>query len=434
MTQKNERNRPVFRPQSEDLETTATFSGDAGEGTPRVEEEEATPTPGYEPTQDEWADQKKGAAGLQREKKPSARVAKAAGEGEAEQPPATVAPAHRSAFARTGNETRGRMKSLPDPAEGGDKPKRAASAAAEKRSPEAGAASPAGGDTVPVMKSVDYDPAKARRAQRGPVRPTGKPAQLPRPRRHTTAPVRFGFFGFLFGLIGLVVRMLIVTVLVGGIVGFASYWIIQTYVKTPQVLVPSVRGMSVQQAFETLSKTNLPMVQERAEPSPLVPPGEVIEQRPAPGIWTKEGTTVRLVVSSGRSNFVVPDVRGETRDTAIGKIKGAQLEVGNVTFLPDDKVPADVVITQNPEANKGLDQPSKVDLLISSGPPGKPLTMPEVTGVTVQEAQARLSRLGVSDVRVEPANVAADALVTGQDPLVGKTIFQSQQVILQARK
>lgn len=466
MNDKINRNRPVFRPQGEETESALDSSALPEESTPRVEDangasggpEPAEPEPQTAPRA-RRAESAPAETPSERFRPP--RPARA----ETEEPPPTLAPAGRSAFASAGGSTRGRLRTVPGPEDAGavrsgrergertertgrteraERPERARESSGRDRGTSASrTASPApapgtGGDTVPVMRSLDYDPRRARTGRatpggRAPQRPGGggRSTQLPRPRRHTVhTPGRFGFFGFVFGLIGLIIRMLIVTALVGGLVAVASYFAVQAYVKTTPVLVPNVRGMRIQEAFETLSQKKLAMIQERAEPSALVAPGEVIEQRPAPGTNTKEGTVVRLVVSSGKSNFVVPDVRGETRDTAVNKIRGAQLEVGNVTFLPDEKVPKDSVITQSPEPNKGLDHPTKVDLLISSGPAGSMLTMPDVTNMTVQEARSRLSELGVTDVTVEPAGAPASARVSAQEPLVGKMILQSQKVTL----
>jgi beta-lactam-binding protein with PASTA domain len=282
----------------------------------------------------------------------------------------------------------------------------------------------AGGDTI-RMKAVATPPQQARqsRAQRR----QGRIADLPR--RSYASRSRFGFFSFIFGFVGLVFKMIFVTVLVMALAAWFSYEAVRMYVKTPEVTVPNVRGMREADAVKLLSAKKLALIEERSEPSPLVAPGEIIDQRPLPGTSAKEHTLVRIVISSGRSNFIVPDVVGETRDNALNKIKGAGLEVGDVLTIENEKVPKDAVISQNPEANKGLDQPAKVDLLISAGPRGSSLTMPDVTGRSVPEARATLNALGITSIATDPPNSQA-GIVTSQAPLVGKLILQSQTVTL----
>ena len=283
-----------------------------------------------------------------------------------------------------------------------------------------------GGDTI-RMKAVRPSPAPG--TDRSPAAQRPKPSRVADlPRREYASRHRFGFFSFIFGFVGLVFKMIFVTVLVMALAAWFSYEAVRLYVKTPEVTVPNVRGMREADAVKLLSGKKLALIEERSESSPLVAPGEIIDQRPLPGTSAKEHTILRVVVSSGRSNFIVPDVVGETRDNALNKIKGARLEVGDVLTIENDKVPKDSVISQNPEANKGLDQPQKVDLLISGGPRGTSLTMPDVTGRSVADARAALNALGVTNITTNPPNAMGN--VVSQQPLVGKLILQSQNVVL----
>jgi hypothetical protein len=206
-----------------------------------------------------------------------------------------------------------------------------------------------------------------------PVRPRPKPrptstrvADLPR--RSYAARHRFAFVWYILGFFGLIFRVVLVTVIVMGLTGAAGYYAIRMYVKTAETSVPNVRGMKVEAALAAAAQSKLGLVEERSETSGMVAPGEILGQRPLPGARVKAGSTVRVVVSSGRAAFVVPDVVNETQENAINKIKGARLEVGNVTPYASDKAPKGVVIGQNPEAGKRLDDAKKVDLLVSGGP------------------------------------------------------------------
>ena len=238
-----------------------------------------------------------------------------------------------------------------------------------------------------------------------------------------------GFFSAIFGFFGLIFKMIVVTGLVMGLGVGIGYLAIRWYVKTKEITVPNVRGMKLGDAVDVLSPKKLYLIKERAEASSRVSPGEIIDQRPPAGTAVKENTPIRVIVSSGRANFMVPDVIGETRDNAINKIKGARLEMGNITYLEDPKVPKDSVINQVPEPNKGLDQPAKVDLLISSGPRGSAFPMPDVTGKSLADARAALAKVGITDIVTDPPGATAGS-VSAQDPLVGKLVLQSHRVIL----
>ena len=254
------------------------------------------------------------------------------------------------------------------------------------------------------------------------------------PRRDYAPRSHISIFGFIFGFFGLILKMIFVTALVMGISGWLGFQALKMYVKTEEVSVPNVRGMKIADAIDVLSTKKLSILKDRAESSGLVAPGEIIDQRPQAGVTAKSGTIVRVVISSGQANFVVPDLTGETRDNAVNKIKGARLEVGNITYMEDSKYAKDTVINQTPEKNKGLDQAVKVDLLISSGPPGSALTMPDLTGKSLAEAKKILANLKITDVVIEPPNAPLASAVLSQEPLMGKLAVQTQRVTLRVKK
>jgi len=332
---------------------------------------------------------------------------------ETQQPEKASSPAGAGAGAATG--------SLPKPGPG----------PAKKSAPAA-----AGGDTL-RLRVTPKPKATSTPGSTFPTAAVPRPSRLPDIRRRQAAPratPQYGPFSLFFGFFWLIFKMLFFTILILALAAAAGYGILHWYVKTPQVTVPNVRGMKVAEAFDVLSEKQLGMIKVRSESSGLVAPGEIIEQNPQAGSTTKEGRAVGVVVSSGRSRYMVPNVVGESIDNARNKIKGAGLEVGNELRLEDPNVPKEAVISQQPAANTGLDDPVKVDLLVSAGQPGKSLTMPDLTNRSLAEAKAALSRLGITDIVTEPPDATPDAAVTSQQPLVGKSVFQTDRVTLTTRR
>ncbi|MGI8908915.1 MAG: PASTA domain-containing protein [Candidatus Sumerlaeaceae bacterium] len=290
-----------------------------------------------------------------------------------------------------------------------------------------------GGDTIRLRVNPKAGSAFGSGAA-GPPRSARQ--RLPDIRRRQTARSTvptYGPFSLFFGFVWLIFKMVFFTALVLALGVGLGYAILWWYIKTPEVTVPNVRGMKIAEAFEVLSDKKLGMVKVRSESSGLVAPGEIVEQSPPAGSMFKQGRAVGVVISSGRSKFTVPNVVGESVENARNKIRGANLEVGTELRMEDASVPKEAIISQQPAANTGLDEPTKVDLLVSSGPPGKGLTMPNVTGVTFGEAKAALSRLGMTEIVTEPPG-QADGTVVAQEPLVGKTILQTDRVTLRLRK
>lgn len=287
--------------------------------------------------------------------------------------------------------------------------------------------SAAGGDTIrlrvqprPHARTLNTAPGRGLRRRLPDIRQGKAPSSS----------TNYGPFSMLFGFLWLLFKMVFFTLLVLGLGALIGFVAMTEYIRTPEVTVPSVVGMKVNEAFDVLGDKNLGIIRLRREKSPLTPPGEIISQQPQGGSLAKEKTDISVVISSGASQFVVPNVVGETRENAENKIKGAKLEVGTVLPMEHESLPKGTVISQSPIGGEGSEEPVQVNLMISSGPASKSLTMPDLSGRTVLEAKAGLEALGITDVATEPADAPADAKVLSHTPLVGKTVFQNDKVTL----
>lgn len=310
---------------------------------------------------------------------------------------------------------------------------KAAAGATTAASPKAASPPPqssgAGGDTIrlrvsprPQARTLNTAPGRGVRRRLPDIRQGKAPA---------SSGGHYGPFALMFGFLWLIFKMVFFTVLVLGLGALIGFMAMTEYIKTPEVTVPNVSGMKIEEAFDVLSEKKLGVIKRGTESSGLVAPGEIISQQPPAGAMAKVDTDIGVVISSGRAQFVVPNVVNETRENAVNKIRGARLEVGNILTVEDNSVARGNVISQSPIGGTGQDEPVKVDLMISAGPPGKSLTMPDLSGRTVLEAKAALKAVGIEDVATEPADAPPDAKVISHDPLVGKTVFQTDHVTLQ---
>jgi len=94
----------------------------------------------------------------------------------------------------------------------------------------------------------------------------------------------------------------------------------------------------------------------------------------------------------------VPRVVDMPYQTATAELVKVKL-VADVVRQPSDTVPEDTVISQNPTAGTEVTQNSTVKLFVSSGPTA--VTVPDLKGLTVQEAQSQLSDQGLAVGTVE---------------------------------
>ncbi|TLM84042.1 Stk1 family PASTA domain-containing Ser/Thr kinase [Pseudarthrobacter sp. NamE2] len=103
--------------------------------------------------------------------------------------------------------------------------------------------------------------------------------------------------------------------------------------------------------------------------SATVPAGIVITTSPAPGQSVSVGSTVELVVSTGK--VAVPELRGRTREEAEAALNELGL-VPNVIEVENGQVEAGRVTDQSDPANAAVDQGRTVSIVVAKAPPPPP--------------------------------------------------------------
>ncbi|WP_459792006.1 Stk1 family PASTA domain-containing Ser/Thr kinase [Arthrobacter sp. AD-310] len=103
--------------------------------------------------------------------------------------------------------------------------------------------------------------------------------------------------------------------------------------------------------------------------SATVPAGIVITTSPAPGQMVGVGTSVELVVSTGK--VTVPELRGRTREEAETALKELGL-VPNVIEVENGQVEAGRVTDQSDPVNAAVEQGKTVSIVVAKAPPPPP--------------------------------------------------------------
>ncbi|WP_314212613.1 Stk1 family PASTA domain-containing Ser/Thr kinase [Pseudarthrobacter equi] len=107
--------------------------------------------------------------------------------------------------------------------------------------------------------------------------------------------------------------------------------------------------------------------------SATVPAGIVITTSPAPGQSVGVGTTVELVVSTGK--VAVPELRGRTREEAEAALKDLGL-VPNVVEAENGQVEAGRVTDQSDAVNAAVEQGKTITIVVAKAPPPPPTATP----------------------------------------------------------
>jgi eukaryotic-like serine/threonine-protein kinase len=189
--------------------------------------------------------------------------------------------------------------------------------------------------------------------------------------------------------------------------------------------VPRVTGKQLVAARAVLERAGFEVNTERVRSAQ--PFDQVVDQDPNPGEQADEGSTVTLEVSRGPGDVLVPAVANLPQRQAINELEDAGLEV-TIDREFSDKVKEDLAIRTLPREATKVTRGTRVRLFISSGP--EQVTVPDVTGLSRDSAEARLrdEGLGVSVVEQESDEPEDD--VISQSPAGGTELAKGETVTI----
>ncbi len=146
----------------------------------------------------------------------------------------------------------------------------------------------------------------------------------------------------------------------------------------PVVQVPNLIGMTEDQARQEAAAVGLSCEVAGERYDDTIPAGKVSATDPAPGRMVRKGRKIRIILSKGPRNAVVPNLLGKTLEEAKLDLVRAQLDVGEVAYRRSSK-PRDTVIGQSLPPGTRLPPGSPVDLYVSGGEDFGRLRLPDGT-------------------------------------------------------
>lgn len=191
------------------------------------------------------------------------------------------------------------------------------------------------------------------------------------------------------------------------------------------VTVPSFVGMALPDATNDIVRMKLKSTIAGHAPSNQYPKGVVMNQEPQAGMRVRAGREISLVVSEGMQTMLMPDVRYQSLRDAKLDLSHARLQLAKTTYVKNDDVPPDHVISQYPQPLVSVTQGSAVSLLISKGGITS-IKVPDFTGMTVDQARglAASEHIKLGQIVWTPLgkNGPPHGQVVLQKPAAGETI------------
>jgi len=186
------------------------------------------------------------------------------------------------------------------------------------------------------------------------------------------------------------------------------------YVNVPEIKLPSVEGKTLAEAQDILHGLGLKNIQVAKNSHPTVPADRIISQDPAPDTNIKVTRNVVLSVSQGPEYRTIPHVIGLTLSAARIEINKNELNVAGVERQYNPDYPEEVVFNQDPEGDFELPRGSGVVLYVSKGPQPVIRQVPDLTGLTLDEAGKELDKLNLILDAENAGSAASTSYFSGQ--------------------
>lgn len=185
-----------------------------------------------------------------------------------------------------------------------------------------------------------------------------------------------------------------------------------------KIKVPDFKGKTLAEGLKMVDG-KLTLLQAGTEHSDEVESGKIISQDVAVGSEVKPNTEVKLIVSSGKKpeekkTATVPAVNGYWKDDAVAALEQVGL-VAEVTEEYSDTVEAGRVISSGLPAGTVVELKTTITITISKGK--KSVTIPSVTGLTIEGARSVLEAAGfvLGDIQ-EKESEQEKGMIISQSP------------------
>ena len=184
----------------------------------------------------------------------------------------------------------------------------------------------------------------------------------------------------------------------------ADKWILPAYTNYNEgITVPDVTKVSLEEAETLLTDYGLRFEVAERRANAAYPADYVIDQNPEASIIVKPNRKIYLTVNTEvKPQVQVPKVVDFSLRNAEIQLQNYGLKVGSRTY--ESNRFKNVVLRQSVPAGATVEKGTVVDLVISDGLGDRMVTLPEIVGLSLSEAQVKLREAGlnVGEVQFSP--------------------------------
>ncbi len=230
-----------------------------------------------------------------------------------------------------------------------------------------------------------------------------------------------------------IVKPLLILILTFILLGVGVSWALNKYTQVPIVQVPNFVGMSKEQAENVARRKGVRVdFNDFKASSPDILIDHVVSQDIESGKEVKKNRSIMLTLSKGATMTMVPNLIGKDEREVSIALHEADIIQGKIEYQYTSKIPKGEVITQNPVANTQVKSGTTVDLVYSKGPEPIMGTVPNLIGISSDEAERRLlaENFVLGDIVEAESTRFKAGKVVKQDPVPGTQISEGSPINL----
>jgi serine/threonine-protein kinase len=217
------------------------------------------------------------------------------------------------------------------------------------------------------------------------------------------------------------------------IAGASAYLTLTYIIKSEDtVIVPDLVGKDVVSALELLTDLQLNTKVSGSEYSHQFPKNHVTFQEPEAGSEIKKDRDVRIMISKGTRNILMPNLVALSEQQARMIMEENGISRGHLSRIFNQNIAKNQIMAQVPAPGIMITRGASVDILVSMGDRAAELKMPDLSGLTLDEAVFRVEKnnLAVGAIQSQFIKQKPRNIVIRQEPLAGYRVIENSPVHL----
>jgi serine/threonine-protein kinase len=217
------------------------------------------------------------------------------------------------------------------------------------------------------------------------------------------------------------------------VAGISAYFTLTLIIKSEDtVIVPNLEGKDVVYALELLTELELNTKVKGSEYTSDIPKNHVVFQEPQPGSEIKKGRDVKIIISKGPKTVSMPNLIALSVQQAHIILEENDMCQGELSRTYNTEVEKDRIIAQVPFAGTVIARGACIDLLVSKGARPSAFKMPDLAGLTLEDALQSIEKVNLTIGELKSAYQKRKPrnIIVEQEPVSGQRVIIGSPVSL----